>query len=59
MMTILAMILSALWLIGVATGSTGGGIVHLLLAAALAVVLIQFVRGWLACAGTPSGKGKP
>jgi hypothetical protein len=58
MMMIAAMILAALWLIGVATGSTGGGFIHLLLAGALAVVLIQFVQGWLACGGTPSGKRK-
>lgn len=58
MMKIIALILAALWLIGVTTGFTWGGSVHLLLVAALAGVLIQFVRGRLAGEGPPSGKGK-
>lgn len=55
-MTTFAVILAVLWLIGVATGSSWGGLIHLLLAAALAVVMIQFVRGWFASEGSSSDK---
>jgi hypothetical protein len=38
-------ILLILWFLGLATGSTFGGLIHLLLLAALAVVAIRFLSG--------------
>jgi hypothetical protein len=57
MMMFTAMVLCAIWLLGVANGSTWGGAIHLLLTAAVAVLLIRFVRGRLASDGAPSNKG--
>lgn len=57
-MAILAMILGTIWFLGVVTGSTWGGFIHLLLVAAVAVVLIQLVKVRLASEGTASGKKK-
>ena len=38
-------ILLILWLIGLVTGYTMGGIIHILLVIAIVVVLIQVIRG--------------
>lgn len=52
MMTILAMILVALWVIGVVAGSTRDGLINLLLAPVLAMVLLRLIRGRLTAKGT-------
>ena len=44
MITTIAMILAAFWAIGVVTGSTLGGFIHLLLVVAVAMVLVRFIR---------------
>jgi len=41
----LAIILMALWVLGMATAYTLGGFVHILLVLSLAVLLIQFTMG--------------
>ncbi|HUB78965.1 MAG TPA: lmo0937 family membrane protein [Bryobacteraceae bacterium] len=41
----LAIILMALWFLGVATTYTLGGFIHILLVLSLAVLLIQFTMG--------------
>ncbi len=38
-------ILLVLWLLGVVSGSTIGGFVHLLLVAAIVIVLIRVIQG--------------
>jgi hypothetical protein len=38
-------IVVALWLVGVVTASSFGGLIHLLLIVALATVLIRFIQG--------------
>jgi hypothetical protein len=41
----LAIILMALWLLGIATAYTIGGFIHILLVLAIAVLLIEFTMG--------------
>jgi hypothetical protein len=41
MLTILAIVLGSLWLIGVATSHTMGGLIHVLLVATVTVVLFK------------------
>jgi len=41
MLTILAIVLGGLWLVGVATSYTMGGLVHVLLVASVTVVLFK------------------
>jgi hypothetical protein len=41
----LAIILMALWLVGLATAYTVGGFIHLLLVLGLAVLLIEYTMG--------------
>jgi len=38
-------VLLALWLLGLATSYTLGGLVHILLVAAVVIVLIRFIQG--------------
>ena len=38
-------ILLVLWLLGMVTGSTMGGFIHILLVVAIVVVLIQVIQG--------------
>jgi uncharacterized protein DUF5670 len=45
MLGTLAMILSGLWLLGIVTSYTLGGLIHLLLVIAIAVVLIRLIQG--------------
>ena len=40
-----AMVLLVLWMLGMGTSYTGGGLVHLLLVIAAVVVVFQFVGG--------------
>jgi hypothetical protein len=40
-----AVVLLALWLLGVAMSVTGGGLLHLLLVVAVVVVLYQLITG--------------
>jgi hypothetical protein len=44
LMTILVLLL-VLWLLGVVSGSTLGGFVHILLILAIAIVLIRVIQG--------------
>ncbi|MGH9219557.1 MAG: lmo0937 family membrane protein [Vicinamibacterales bacterium] len=44
LMTILVLLL-VLWLLGVVSGSTLGGFIHILLVLAIAVVLIRVIQG--------------
>jgi hypothetical protein len=44
LMTILVLLL-VLWLLGVVSGSTLGGFIHILLILAIAVVLIRVIQG--------------
>jgi hypothetical protein len=41
----LALILMAVWLLGVVTAYTLGGFIHILLVLSLAILLIQFTMG--------------
>jgi len=45
MLNILAIILAVLWLLGVLTSYTMGGLIHVLLAAAIVMVLASFIPG--------------
>ena len=45
MLWTIAVILLVLWVLGLATSYTLGGVVHLLLVIALAVILFQFIGG--------------
>jgi hypothetical protein len=45
MLSIIAVILIVLWLLGLITSHTMGGFIHLLLVIAIVVVLIRIIRG--------------
>lgn len=45
MLTTIAIILLVLWLLGVVTSYTIGGFIHLLLIAAIIMILIRLIRG--------------
>lgn len=45
MLWTIAAILVVLWLLGLGTSSTAGGLLHLLLVLAIVVVVLQFVSG--------------
>lgn len=45
MLLTIAIILIALWALGLVSGTTVGGFVHLLLVIAVIVVLVQFISG--------------
>lgn len=45
MLWILAVILVALWLLGLVTATTLGGFIHVLLVIAVIVVLVNVIRG--------------
>ncbi|MDR3586558.1 MAG: lmo0937 family membrane protein [Desulfosporosinus sp.] len=41
----LAMILIVLWLLGIVTAYTMGGLIHILLVVAIVVVLVRIIKG--------------
>ena len=45
MLWTIAVILAVLWLLGMVSSTTMGGVVHILLLLAVAVVLINFISG--------------
>ena len=45
MLTTILVLLLVLWLLGMVSGATLGGFVHLLLVLAIAVVLIRVIQG--------------
>ena len=45
MLWTVAAILLVLWVVGMGSSYTGGGLVHLLLVVAAVVVVLQFLRG--------------
>ena len=45
MLWTIAVVLAALWLVGMITSYTMGGLIHLLLVVALVVVLFRFISG--------------
>jgi hypothetical protein len=45
MLWTIAMVLLVLWVLGMGSSYTGGGLVHLLLVIAAVVVVFQFLRG--------------
>jgi Family of unknown function (DUF5670) len=45
MLWTVAMVLLVLWMLGMGSSYTGGGLVHLLLVIAAVVVVFQFLRG--------------
>jgi hypothetical protein len=45
MLTTLAIILIALWLLGMLTSSTLGGLIHILLVVAIVVFLVRLLQG--------------
>lgn len=45
MLTTIALILIALWLLGMVTAYTVGGMIHLLLVAAVIVFLVRVIQG--------------
>lgn len=45
MLWTIAMILAVLWILGLATSYTMGGMIHILLVLAVIVVLIRFFQG--------------
>lgn len=45
MLTTIAIVLVVLWALGLVTSSTLGGFIHLLLVAAIIIILIRIIRG--------------
>lgn len=45
MLLFLAIVLTGLWLLGLVTSYTIGGLIHLLLAVAIIMVIIRMVKG--------------
>lgn len=45
MLYTLALVLVVLWLLGLVTSTTMGGMIHLLLVVAIVVVLLRVIRG--------------
>ena len=45
MLYTIAVVLLLLWILGVATAFTAGGLLHLLLVVALIIVVVQYVSG--------------
>lgn len=45
MLTTILVVLVVLWLLGMVSGSTMGGFIHILLVLAIAVVLIRVIQG--------------
>jgi len=45
MLWILAVILIAMWLLGMVTSTTMGGFIHILLVVAVVVVLVRIIQG--------------
>lgn len=45
MLTIIAVVLIALWLLGTITSYTLGGFIHILLVVAIIMILIRVIRG--------------
>lgn len=45
MLTTIAVVLIALWLLGLVTSYTLGGFIHILLVVAIIVVLIRLIKG--------------
>ena len=45
MLETIAVVLVLLWLLGFVTSYTMGGLIHILLIAALVVILIRFIQG--------------
>jgi uncharacterized membrane protein YtjA (UPF0391 family) len=45
MLTTIALILIALWLLGIVTSVTMGGIIHILLVIAIVVFLVRMIQG--------------
>lgn len=45
MITTIAIILLALWLLGLIAGTTLGGLIHILLVVAVIVILLRVIRG--------------
>ncbi len=45
MLETLAVVLLILWLLGVVTSYTAGGLIHILLVIAIVVILIRVIRG--------------
>ena len=45
MLETIALILIILWLLGIVTGSTMGGLIHVLLVIAIIVVLVRLISG--------------
>jgi len=47
MLWTIAVILIALWLLGIMTAFTMGGFIHILLAAAVVVILVKVIGGFI------------
>ena len=45
MLETIVVVLLVLWLLGLVTSTTIGGLIHILLIIAIAMVLIRFIRG--------------
>jgi hypothetical protein len=45
MITTIAIILLVLWLLGVVTGTSIGGFIHILLVVAIVIILLRVIRG--------------
>ena len=45
MLGTIAIVLSVLWLLGMVSSTTLGGLVHVLLVVALIIILVQFIQG--------------
>jgi hypothetical protein len=45
MLTTIALVLIVLWLLGLVTSSTMGGLIHILLVVALIMILLRFIQG--------------
>lgn len=45
MLTIIAVVLIILWLLGIVTSYTIGGFIHILLVIAIIMVLVRLIRG--------------
>ena len=45
MLSTIAIVLIVLWLLGMVSSTTIGGLVHILLVVAIVIVLLQFIQG--------------
>jgi hypothetical protein len=46
MLQTIAIVLLVLWVLGLVSSYTMGGLIHILLVVAIAMILVRFIQGW-------------